>query len=432
MADATAARGVAFFSPLKQLQALVLLALLLGGGGLAYGLRNLAIQLLALALIATNWSLVARFLSSAPRPLAVLVGLSLALPLVQLVPLPPALWQALPGREVVAESFAILGMNGRWFPASLDPMRTLVAFCGTLAPAALIVVGSQLSANDTQRLLHTALAGCGIAFLLGAVQLASANSVALLYAERTQPDVLYATFANRNSTAMLFVLALALLSSGVRLPGGCWTSLAVGVLLALGVVLTQSRSGMALLVPVLLFTLWRFSGVSDRKVVLSGLAVLLAGAATAWAASDRINGALERFSTGAADRPEMWEDSAYAAREYWPVGSGMGTFDEVFQLHESLEYVSPRKAGRAHSDWLEITIEGGIVSLVLALGWLTWIASAALRTGSPDTLWHRRAAGLALSCIALQSLVDYPLRNQSLLCMAALCVALLVTPRVAR
>ncbi|VVT02186.1 O-antigen ligase family protein [Erythrobacter sp. EC-HK427] len=424
------------------LQLLCVAALLLGGGGVAYGLRNLAIQLLALGVLAAHPQRVAGFVRTAPWGLRALVLATLALPLLQLLPLPPALWQALPGRGAVAESFALAELGARWFPLSLDPMRTLVAFCGTLAPATIIILGSALPREDKLALAHTLLWGCVAAFALGAMQLLSGNAIGLLYAERPRADVFYATFANRNSTALLFVTALTLLAA---LPWPrhvlCrWAWGGAGALFAVAVVLTQSRSGMALLaLPVLVLALRlilakRMTGrpLAPIAALLLGAGVLGAGAmALTVSGESRLATSLDRFAGGASDRPEMWEDSVYAARFYAPVGSGMGTFDEVFQLHESLEHVSPRKAGRAHSDWLEIAIEGGVPALLIALGWLLWIARASLRGGSPQGTWLRLGAGAGLAAIALQSLLDYPLRNQTMLCMGAVLVVLLVRAREA-
>lgn len=427
--------------PAWQLQALLLLALLLGGGGVAYGMHNLAIQLFALVLLAIHRGAVLAFLRGAPRPLVLLLGASLALPLLQLVPLPPAWWQALPGRAPAAEALALVDAERAWFPLSVDRARTLVAFCSTLAPATFIVLGWNLDREARLRLVHTALALALLAFLIGAVQLSSGNSVGLFYPVRPDADTLYATFANRNSTGLLFVVALGLLVGMPSPDSRGWQLLATGAgaLLVLGVVLTQSRSAMVLLVPVLGFALLRFGlavrarrsgGREPQRLLGIGLValVLLAIAASA-TMGGRAADSLQRFASLEADRLEMWDDSLYAARQYWPLGSGMGTFDEVFQLAESLEYVSPRRAGRAHNDYLELTIEGGIAALLLAAGWLSWCAHTGLRRGPPDRLWLRRGALLAIACISAQSLLDYPLRNQSLLVMAALLALLLMPER---
>jgi len=434
-------------SPLLHLQLLIVVALFLGGGGLAYGLRNLVIQLIALGLLALHRGLVIRFVREAPLALRVFVGASMALPLLQLVPLPPAIWQSLPGRDLIIASFeaAPVGAN-RWLPVSVDPMRTLVAFCGTLVPAAIIVIGSLLPREDKFALIRAALWASLAAFLLGAVQLSSANTAGMLYSERTVPDTLYASFTNRNSTALLFVLALAMLAALPLRQGPLqpWLTGGAAILFALAVVLTQSRSGMALLAVVAGLWLARLgygffasregAGAPDRRIVIAGLlAVLALGGALSmsYLSGGRVADSVERFSQGAADRPEMWQDSVHAAGRYWPVGSGMGTFDEVFQLHESLEHVSPRKAGRAHSDWLEIAIEGGAVSLLLAAAWLFWCLIAAIARCASGEVWMPLSAGVGIASIALQSLLDYPLRNQALLGFAALLIVMLVREREA-
>ncbi|WP_161485420.1 O-antigen ligase family protein [Aurantiacibacter atlanticus] len=424
-----------------QLQALLALAISLGGGGVAYGLHNLAIQLFALTILAMNRGAVVGFARNGPRWLLVLVIVTMALPLIQLVPLPSGLWQALPGRELVVASFAVLGLEeGQWFPVSVDRARTLVAFCGTLAPATMIVLGSMLVLPDRLRLVRTFIVLALAALLLGIVQLGSANSFGLLYPITSKPDVLYATFANRNSTGLLFVLALALLVASPIPHRREWllASVGAGSILAVGVIITQSRSSMVLLAIVLAFTAFRVVSTilkgrrGARPVVnpagilagVAGLGILLAILGSA-AMGGRAADSFERFTQGQTDRPEMWEDGIYAAQAYWPVGSGMGTFDEVFQVYESLEYVSPRRAGRAHNDFIEIAIEGGIFTLLLSLVWLGWSARAALGNSLAGAKWLNWGAGVGIGCIALQSLLDYPLRNQSLLCAAALLIVLL-------
>ena len=434
-------------SPAGQVQVLLGLAIALGGGGVGYGLRNLAVQLAAILLLLLQRELVWRFVREAPRVLAALVLLTLALPLVQLVPLPAGMWQQLPGREPVVSAFAIAGIPAdSWFPISLDRGRTLTAFLGLLAPAAIVAVGANLGREDKAAIARFAALAALAALMVGIFQLSTANTAALLFPIIAKPDVMYASFANRNSTAALFVLALLLLAGAPW-----WKSRAAllvatvgGALLALGAVLTQSRSGMVLLVLALGFAglravmaaLVRRKGGdgAPRPVWIAALlvAVLIAAAALASAAfGGRAADSIDRFGDTETDRPEMWEDAAFAAREYWPVGSGMGTFDEVFQLHESLEYITPRRAGRAHSDWLEIVVEAGAFGIALVLGWLLWCGWAALRAPA-HWRWTALGAGTGVLALALQSLLDYPLRSQTLLCVAAVLVVLLAQRRAVR
>lgn len=103
----------------------------------------------------------------------------------------------------------------------------------------------------------------------------------------------------------------------------------------------------------------------------------------------------------------------------------MGTFDEVFQIDESLENITPRRAGRAHNDYLEIAVEAGVVGLAVVALWAIWAAFASWRAASTPQRWPALAGTGILMAVALQSLLDYPLRNQAMLCIAALAVALL-------
>ena len=432
-------------TPLAQLQALLLLAVALGGGGVAYGLRNLAIQLAALALLWLGRDRLRPALASAPRGLLLLVALTVLLPLAQLLPLPPALWQDLPGREAAAIARALAGLPAdSWFPLSLDRGRTLTAFTALIAPLAILALGAGLPAAERVRLGRWLVVLALAALALGVVQLASANTSAMLFAVTERPDVLHGSFANRNSTALMCALALVLLAAMpfAGRQSGTVLSVAAGGLLALGAILTQSRSGMALLAVALGFAACRAAAAwlaqrrhglppaSRRAVLGAGLAalVLTAGIAASALTGGRAADSLARLADPRTDRPAIWEDAVFAARTYWPAGSGMGTFDEVFQSHESLEHLSPRKAGRAHSDWLELAIEAGPAGPLLALTWLGWAALAVLRAPRAWR-WPALGAGTGAALIAAQSLLDYPLRNQTLLCAAAVLAVLLLPLR---
>jgi O-antigen ligase len=429
--------------PVLHLQVLLALAVILGGGGAAYALRNLAIQLFALALLAWHSDRVAHFCRQAPLALRLLVLATLALPLLQLVPLPQDLWQGLPGREPAAEALRLAGYGESvWSPASLDRARTLVAFIGLIAPATIVVLGAGMTRRQLARLGWTLVACAVLALIWGGVQLASANTMGLLYPVTPKPDVLYATFANRNSTGLLFVCGSLLVLGLARLDHPL-TMIAGGVsliLLLLGVALTQSRSSIVLLaMPVLVLLLrlvadairtrgFRRFTLTPRGLMMGGIGLaLVAGLAVAAVSGGRISESLARFDDGAADRPEMWEDGLYAAGQYWPVGAGMGTFDEVFQLHESLEHISPRRAGRAHNDYIELAIESGVAGLIIVAAWLAWALVATFGHMRTTPYWPGIASGFAVCCIALQSLLDYPLRNQSLLCLAGLLVVFLAS-----
>lgn len=429
-------------SPVLHLQLLLAVAFLFGGGGVGAGLANLVVQLAAMTCLAVHGPRVWQFIHTSPRTLVILLALTIGLPVVQLIPLPPALWQSLPGRDLVRESHAVAGLGDIWFPLSLDRGRTLVAFFGAMAPAAIIAIGATLDREGIRRLVQTTLVLVAVSLGVGIVQLAAGNTAGMIQGDLHAPSVLYGQFANRNSTGLMFVCSIPLLVGLAGQSGRTDRVLIASVfggLLALGAILTQSRSSMVILAIMLIILvpclLWaplvrrpEAGTVARRSLGWISLGVGLAMAVVlslSYATGGRVAQSVERFQVLDSDRPAMWEDGLYVARQYWPVGSGTGTFDEVFQVHESLEYISPRTAGRAHNDFIELAIESGIAGLALMIGWLAWCGYAVLRKGPPDERRLRLMAGLAAACFPIQSLLDYPLRNQTMLALAGVIIVVL-------
>lgn len=420
-------------SPVFQIAILLVIAILLGGGGVAYGLNNLVLQLVSLALLAINRKACVQFWREAPLALKVLIGATLALPLLQLIPLPFNAWTALPGRELAREAFMASGGPG-WHAFSLDPARTLVAALGLIAPVTILMLGWRVTRRD-MRNLSWAVAALGLAnFLLGVPQVLSQGHLAMFYPENPMPGVLFGSFANRNSTGLFLVACLCLISLTVRDRENATTRLvriALATSLIVGIILTQSRSAMVLMMlPIGLSGLRWLRDNQHAKwgwiIIGGGVAVLAFALLLSLNTPNRIGSALERFENGGDTRMQTWEDAAYSAQRYWPLGAGMGTFDEVFQADESLEHLSPRKAGRAHNDYLEIAIEAGMPGLLLIAAWLTWVGWRIYAARVSSTRWQAWAGGTILVAIALQSITDYPLRNQAMLALGAFAVLLLL------
>ena len=136
--------------------------------------------------------------------------------------------------------------------------------------------------------------------------------------------------------------------------------------------------------------------------------------------------AFDRFGETSEDaRAYIWDDAAYSTKRYFPVGSGMGTFDEVFQLDESLENMTLRRAGRAHNDYLEVAIEAGLPGIALIAGWLALLAWFSWQARHSRDRWIAWSGAAILLVIALQSITDYPLRNHSMLALAGFALVVL-------
>lgn len=416
-----------------QLGALVVIAVIFGGGGVAYGFANLVVQLSALAILAVNRETAFAAWREGPRWLVALIFLTLAIPILHLVPLPPAVWQSLPGRELATEARQLVGADG-WYPLTLDSGRTLVAATGLIAPLVVLTLALRLSRHQLVRLGWLVVALGFVQFLIGVPQVLSGGRIGLFYPENPMPGVLFGSFANRNS-AGLFLLACVVLASllplrEVRLEPLRWALVAA---LVIALILTRSRSAVVLLtIPLCLVSARIMAtdggiGWSRRRKAITALIALLTSASAALVIipQTRLAETFERFSQTEDARLSLWEDAHYAATRYWPVGAGMGTFDEVFQADESLENITARSAGRAHNDYLELVMEAGAPGLALAIAWIALAAWLAWRGRLSETGWHGWAGAAILGSVALQSLTDYPLRSQAMLCLAALAFALL-------
>lgn len=431
---------------LPALVVLLVMAVAVGGGGSHYGITNGLVLLAALGALSFHREAFFDFWRATPVALRVLIAASLVLPLVQIVPLPPAMWTEIPGRDLVARSFQLAGWRPveTWAPLSVQPARTALALSALIVPLSVITIGWSVR-RDHLATAGWALVAMGLVqFALGSVQVLSNGETGLLYPENPMPGVLFGLFANRNSTGLFLVGALAL-AAFLPMPRRAANSEAalrglVMVMLVLAIVLTRSRTALVLtFLPLGLFALQFFTARSSsdrgqpsnprRGIFAAGVAALAlaALAVSVSSAPGRVSETVERFDMKGTDaRAYIWPDAVYSASRYWPAGAGIGTFDDVFQVDEALENMALRRPGRAHNDYLEIAIEAGLAGVGLVVGWLGLIAWLCWRARQSSGRWQAWAGGTILLTIALQSITDYPLRNLSMLALAGYALIVLV------
>lgn len=421
-----------------------------GGGGTPAPISEMIAQLIALAGIAIFLLLRASHggvhvsLLIYDRPFLAILSLWLALPLVQLVPLPAALWQALPAREALIAALDSVDAASGWWPISLTPYRTIAAFLALVPMVVVILIAVSLPLQQRSVLLFAIVAVAAVSALLGIVQVSSGGP--WIYARR-QGDFAVGLIANRNAHADFLLIALLALTTLAQIHADRFRAplsrVLVGALalyFVLSVVLTGSRTGMLLLVVPLFHAVWLFRGsllgVRGRRMLL---ALPLAGALGVVGVFAMDGGNLERSldrfgQTSDGRLTDLWPDVVYAAEQSWPIGTGMGSFVPVFESVEQLEVVDETHPNRAHSDYLEIIMEAGIVGVGLVLATLAtfaWRCRTILlhETGSP-----RMLAGFALGAgviLAAHSVVDYPLRSITLAVAAAVAVSMLFRPHPA-
>lgn len=427
------------------------LALVIGGGGSPAPLPELVLQIAVAALALVWWWTVPRPRALAAPQALIIAAVLLLLPLVQLIPLPPALWQALPGRDAARDALDLTGHAHDWRPLALSPQRTLAALLAVVPAAIMLLMASVADRRGRLRLVATMALGAAATMVLGAAQVSGGTEGPLRFYGGGS-TFLEGFQANHNSTADVLQIGMIAavawlreraLRRGTR--GGHRAAVlglagAVTAVLGLGVVLTASRMGMALL-PVALIAnalLLRPWLTGSPRTLGAGLAIIAAAgliAALALSRDDMLGRIGDRFGITAEQRPDLWADSLYAAKSYFPVGVGMGNFVPALLANERLEVIEAAVPNRAHNDYLELLVEAGVAG-VAALS----IAAAALARA----LWQARrsppagssayavAGGMALLVLALHSLVDYPLRSMSIALAAAACAGIAMPLRVAR
>lgn len=421
------------------------LCLILGGS--VQGVWSAALlQLLGIAIIAAS------FLKPSESPLAkpekqlgLLLGAAILLIVLQIIPLPPALWTALPGRRLVAEGRALLGLSPGWSSISLAPYDTLATMLPLLPPVAMLCAMFRLKAYSSSGIAAAVLAAmiCGVG--LGVLQTGSADALNSPWYPYPVSNFGFATgfFANSNHMASLLLVAIPFtvaLAAKAReaskdkrkqQPIFLLGAAGLGVVLV-GIALNGSLTGYGLVIPVTIFSLLMViplrPGMKKAAVVLSiaGLAafvmVLLSPLSDRMAAS----GAATSVST----RQTMIIGSIAAVKEFAPFGSGLGTFEKIYRLSEDPDRIEPTFVNHAHNDYLEMAVETGLPGVVLILLFLLWWGAAVRRMmASPAADGFAKAGAIGSATVLIHSLVDYPLRTSAMAALFAACLGLLLLSR---
>ena len=409
----------------------------------------LGLELLALALLA--W----RFWSppTAGLPLSRMawgfLALLFLLPLTQLLPIPMTFWASLPGRAFYAEALhqaSVVGFGFEWRAISLIPAATETAWLALLPPLAVFLAAVNL---DSQRLFKLTLVFLGIAVveaLLGLIQYGDGPNSLFRLGNTLMGESASGTYINRNHLAGLLEMALpvslALLavtvgqgrpqhssSSHRRRTFRQWLARfsvarlnqaalygAVALAILLGLIFTRSRTGVGLaMLGILLATLTFSTRLGGRNVygligTFTAIGISLAsliGLAPLWS----------RFTLQDPMEDGRWlifDATVQAVGNFFPLGSGAGTFEDVLQRFHPADFPGVT-INRAHNDYLEWLLEFGLIAALLIALWLAFYVRQWARVwkrGEWSSFRFAQAgAGIALLLMMLHSLVDFNLRT---------------------
>ena len=381
----------------------------------------------------------------------------------QLVPLPPAIWQGLDGRDTVVAIDALLGNTDLWRPISMTPSLTLNSLLGMTVPIAALLLAARVSPDEYPRILMALVVLACFSAILGLIQILGGDSSPAYLYRITNSSSMVGLFANRNHHAfflacMIPVVGTLMRDELQRKRRRSLVSAALGfalVLLTVMTVLIGSRAGFVAGVVAFSFAYAivvaarRGPPVKPESPVRHAVTVRNAGrwliysppvllaallGAALWL-SDRTTSLTRLAGNDVVEdlRVRAWPTVRSMVETYWTTGSGFGSFPEVYKVYEPDGLLQQAYFNRAHNDWAEVVMTGGIPAVLILLFALLWIGSRIRERGLRNLLkGHRgdlRLAGiLVLVILAAVSFVDYPLRVPSLQLFAIVMTIFLCCP----
>jgi O-antigen ligase len=361
------------------------------------------------------------------RPFAAALFGYLAL---QVVPLPAGLVRlvspaAYEFRRLYSPAFA----KTKFMSLSIAPGETVreALFLAALFLLGFLVLRTVVRGRRIRTIILVLAASGAFQALYGLFELTRSHPRLLFYEKVFNLNSVTGTFVNRNHLSgyleMIVPLALGLLVArmnlltfgikGLREKLLLWTSkgvlgnvliLASVVIMSLGIVLSNSRSG----VVVLVFTGFLFLGLSVYSYSRTGFrqpwvgktirATFLLVAALAVAVG--IGSTVRRFALDDLtheDRPRYWAGAIEIVGDFPLFGTGLGTFASAYGAYER-DITSDLQLRHAHNDYLEALAELGLVGTAILFAGILYMAVRAFLA------WRDRrnaqARGLALGGIA--------------------------------
>jgi hypothetical protein len=428
-----------------------------GGGARADITSLLILRPLSWLVVGYAWAIAIASDRPFRRMPLVLVLAMCALLILQLIPLPHALWTHLPGRRLVAMINSDVGLQNNWRPLSLSPSRTANSLFAMGVPIGTALLLANLGAKRIYSVVWALRAAGAASAVLGLLQILGPEQGPLYTYRIANFGTPTGLFANRNHQAVFLASVLPLLAyaffelrsqaNNPRRPLLLAFLVAEGVLCLAIILATGSRSGTALAfaVTLVLLTVWYLADRSGRpsarsplrRLTIPAAVLALVALSVLMFANSRAPGVHRVFQESLADElrvqvlPVVWG----MAKSYFPAGSGFGTFYLVYNIAEPHNLLQSSYLNQAHNDLLQVVVEGGAGALLLlgaALiwflrsGWQSWTAfRAAVRMGRTIPLGP--FAWLSLAVLLAASVVDYPIRTPALMSVAVILASLLST-----
>ncbi|MCH5376490.1 MAG: O-antigen ligase family protein, partial [Planctomycetes bacterium] len=240
--------------------------------------------------------------------------------------------------------------------------------------------------------------------------LAAAIGLLVWYLGRSEED-----YASRQSMSPWEHIAHAI----SRLNGRTLAALVVAVFIAAGILCSLSRGAVVAMAGATALTVLAIvvsRGLRGRAFSVIAVITLAALLIVGWIGQSdtvqrRLASLFREREVVMHQRLPHWQAGLRAASDFWPLGSGLGTYRYVYRLYQE----NPDQPWFYHAEnqYLEALVEGGIVGLSLMLAMIVLMALACrrlLRQSPTSVAYAVGVAGLfALTSQAIASFFDFGL-----------------------
>ncbi|MEO5493512.1 MAG: O-antigen ligase family protein [Sphingomonas sp.] len=423
----------------------VLVLTLTGGASRADEFAQTIVRASAIAIIALAFLQRSRRLSAGhDRFIIILMGAITSLIGLQLVPLPPGVWLAMPGHDLYGVAAKVAQIAEPWRPINLVPDQGWDSLLSMLPIWATLVIVLSLRAEERRITINALVLISVLSATVGIMQMLLGRDSALYYYKVSSVGTPTGIFANRNHQAVMLAAGMAASSvwgsrtsqsrphfNGIKVG----LSLSAFAALLLVLVATGSRAGLLLggIATLAALYFWR------RGIIASGLlsgrtkhiffpaaAAVAVGVAAIALAFNRGQSFERLASMGAGDDTRLGalKPLWLMLKTFFPFGSGVGSFDPVYRRFERLDDLQVEYLNQAHNDLAQVVIEAGLLGGLLAGAYVCWWVYQTFRiwrspSDHPDQLMARLGT-IVTGMILLLSLTDYPLRTPLLASLAIL------------
>lgn len=393
------------------------------------------------------------------------LGIALALAglmVLQLLPLPPQIWTALPGRQIFADIADLAGIEQPWRPLTLSPSRTSNSLFALAISISAMMLYLNLDEQRRKQAVAVIITLAGISGLWAAFQLTGSARGPLYLYNITNNGAAVGLFANRNHQAVLLAATIVMLgwygashSVTAKLAALKFYSSMAGIFVIVPLIfITGSRAGLILMAPALVAAMMliyfgrymiesqrsangngnraRKKRFTSRQAVLFSsiaLVLIMAGLSIYFARSLAFDRLFDRSNVEGL-RGQLVPILTKMLSDYFPWGSGFGSFEHVYRIYEPQELLNTSYLNQAHNDWLQFPIEGGLPAIFIAAAAAIWSAIQFFRLVKDWSYSRYRKYTVIMAIMVMLlflagSIGDYPLRIPSLIALFAVIACIL-------